>query len=655
MRSVILGVGLGHDASATVLVDGVIQGHVLRERLSGVRHHYGLDKPCIRECLREAGVYSSDITQVAIASTQLMPALIDDADYFEFSQAQEDSHRQPTLFGWQMITQSARWNGSLHQGAQDFFRECAEFWSIPAVEHRNWWWLQLQTPSFGPASWNEPGPLDQLHRKLVDDWVAGASSSQMHAPINAVIDGAHVPGVFVNHHAAHAASSFYSSPFESAVIVTHDGGVGAESGHVFVAREGQLLPLGPHFLECGQFYEVAGGRLGFHYLGAAGKLMGLAGYGVGTLRKVLPSGNYIDWRDWALSKACANAGNRWAANGLYATMFDALVNEARLAGLDTTSLGVASRLPHPAASEIAYSVQQLTEDSMMDLFRQSKMAAELLFEDSPNSLCLSGGVALNCPTNTKGWNSRLFRDMHIEPHCEDGGISLGAAWFLYHGLNRAACEPRPKLSSCYAMMGRKASAKPVPGLLREFEGRLNIKRDACWWNNAAQDLAANKVIAICHGPSETGPRALGHRSILANPGFSSNWQRVNLIKGREAWRPFAPVMLQSHLRDWFEGGPDSSPFMLFNYRVLESMRHRIPAVIHADGTSRVQTVIPQDGAIFQLLEAFDGLCGLPVLMNTSFNGPKQPIVETSRQAIAFLLERNLDALYLDGLRITRRA
>lgn len=654
MRSVILGVGVGHDASATVLVEGEIRGHVLRERFSGVRHHYGLDAASIRLCLREAGVTAGDLTGVAVASTQLMPAVVDDEDCFRFEQPRSAAPAWTAPPDWRLIPESARWNQPEHRAARDFLQECAEFWSVPAEAHRKWWWFQHDAPAFGPAEWKREPSLKDLRQQLVRCWEAGSPASVMHAPIEATVDGHTVPGVFVHHHAAHAASSFHSSPFESALVVTHDGGVGAESGHVFLAMGGRLLPLAAHHLECGQFYEVAGNRLGFHYLGAAGKLMGLAGYGRGLLPAVIPAGNLFDWREWARGRGRASGGDRWGPGGLYACLFDALVEEAARAGLDTSSIGDPDRLPNPAAAEIAFAIQRLTEETMLRTIAEARSAAAQILGEAPDCLCLSGGVALNCPANTRVWDSRMFRDIHIEPHCEDGGISAGAAMYLHHSLNGASRMARTRPLSGSAMMGAKESATLDARCREEFADRLEMRPLDDWWRTAADDLAENRIVALCHGRSETGPRALGHRSILAHPGFAANWERVNALKGREAWRPFAPVILQHRLRDWFECGPDRSPFMLFSYRVRESLAGRIPAVVHRDGTSRVQTVEEGDGALHRLLGAFEARSGLPVLLNTSFNGPRRAIVETAAQALSFLLETGIDVLYLDGWRVTRR-
>jgi len=169
---------------------------------------------------------------------------------------------------------------------------------------------------------------------------------------------------------------------------------------------------------------------------------------------------------------------------------------------------------------------------------------------------------------------------------------------------------------------------------------------------AAEDLAENRVIGWFEGRSEIGPRALGHRSILADPRVAANHDRVNAIKGRESWRPFAPAVLEEDAAIWFEGASLPSPYMLFTGQVRGD---KLPAITHADGSARVQTVDASCGAFYRLLQHFRALTGVPVVLNTSFNGPGEPIVESAQDALGFFLRSRLDALYIDGWRITRRA
>jgi carbamoyltransferase len=168
---------------------------------------------------------------------------------------------------------------------------------------------------------------------------------------------------------------------------------------------------------------------------------------------------------------------------------------------------------------------------------------------------------------------------------------------------------------------------------------------------AAADLAEDRLIGWYEGSSEIGPRALGHRSILADPRKAENWPRVNRLKGREPWRPFAPAVLESEAPKWFYGAPNPSPYMLFNASIRSN---QAPAITHVDGTSRIQTVSPANGEIHRVIKHFFAKTGMPMVLNTSFNGPGEPIVESPGDAIRFLVASTLDALYMGGFRITRR-
>jgi carbamoyltransferase len=167
---------------------------------------------------------------------------------------------------------------------------------------------------------------------------------------------------------------------------------------------------------------------------------------------------------------------------------------------------------------------------------------------------------------------------------------------------------------------------------------------------AAEDIAAGRIIAWFEGRSEVGPRALGHRSILSDPRDAAKWRDVNRVKQREYWRPFAPAVLAEKAGDWFEGAPASSPHMLFNAQVRGT---DLPAITHVDGSARIQTVDASCGGFRRVLEGFDALTGVPVIMNTSFNGPGEPIVETPDEALAFLVSSEVDAVYVEGRRFSR--
>ncbi|MFT3986950.1 carbamoyltransferase C-terminal domain-containing protein [Aestuariivirga sp.] len=646
-RSIILGVSAGHDGAASVLVDGRVAAHILRERQTGIRHHYGIDRDTVERALREAGVSAADVTQVAFTATQIVPGLVDDWDYLSFSAAEsvspDPSFQNVIAPGKSHLLRSIVRRGDRQPGwVKGFVEELQGFWRIPPETHRDWCMFMHLSPLVGPLLWQQPFTLAEMQARMAAFITAGVERAVMHMPLKVRLAGRELPGVFVNHHTCHAASTFYASPFDEATIITHDGGYGADAGMVFRGHGGRIEAVGPHYLDNGQFYDTVAEFLGLGLMGGAGKLMGLSGYGSGQLADAVPPGTEEDWARFAQSRLPG-----WTPQtDFFPELVTALRAAAERAGLDIRQLGNRHALPEPAANEIAAAAQAVVERSILAAARAVHGAfktAGLLAD----SLCLSGGVALNCPANTLVHDEFGFSSVFIEPHCEDGGISLGAAQYLHHALmnNGRAADGKARLSS-HAMMG------PAHDVLAELAAAsatgLTITPLEDWPADAARMLRDDRIIGIFQGRSENGPRALGHRSILANPSQGANWARVNVVKGREAWRPFAPAVLAHRLRDWFTRGPEASPFMLFTYTCPEDKRSRIPAVIHADGTSRVQTVEREDGALFSILEQFEALTGLPLVLNTSFNGPGQPIIETVEQALAMLRATALDAVYFGG-------
>jgi carbamoyltransferase len=238
-----------------------------------------------------------------------------------------------------------------------------------------------------------------------------------------------------------------------------------------------------------------------------------------------------------------------------------------------------------------------------------------------------------------------FTDIFVGPGSIDSGLSIGAAHALYYNiLETAPFEGNQGTAESCAFLGREFGDDAIDAALSRHGDRIRVKRLPDPAAAAAALLADDHVIGWFEGRSELGPRALGHRSILANPMHAANWQRVNSIKGREAWRPFAPAVLEEKAGEWFKGGPAVSPFMLFTAQVACD---RLPAITHRDGSARIQTVSPRVGRLYDLLCYFEQLSGVPVVLNTSFNGPGEPIVETPEDALGFFIGSDLNALFLE--------
>jgi carbamoyltransferase len=643
----VLGLHFGHDAAVAVIRDGQIASYVLRERHRRVKHAMTLQWANVEAALAEAGVKADDIDHCAITSTQSIELIIDEPQRLAIQLQPHPRDRTPCSF-----TQLLRGRGGSPQGTRSLLqivygsdRQSIQYryYSRFFPEHRD-----RQASDFTTVEWIDDYVVHPGWTGMTLQDIGRIDASALlredllrhgfHYPATVILDERPVPASFVNHHAAHAASSFYQSGFGEAAVLTHDGfanGVGYHSGLTFYGQDRRIYPLSPHHLALGVLYDSVGLALELGPIGAAGKLMGLAAYGSPRFYDRSFAGNWYDW-EWR-----GRGIRQWVAH------CGAVAQEM---GYDMRPLAIRSQMTEPINIDIAASTQKLFEETYLRAVES--LHALLLHSGRPvANLCLSGGCALNCPSNTRVAREGPFAHVFVEPGCDDSGLAIGAALWLYHNVMDRPL-PTPTCSG-HATPYRGVEILPshIEQALTQFADRIEVTpcdNPALW---AAQDLANDRVIAWYEGRSEIGPRALGHRSILADPRNANNWPRVNTIKGREWWRPFAPAVLASQAHHWFGGLPLPSPYMLFNAAVRST---QIPAVTHADNSSRIQTVDPSCGRFFDLLEAFFARTGVPVLLNTSFNGPGQPIVESPAHALGFLLNSSLDALYLPAYRVTRR-
>ena len=258
---------------------------------------------------------------------------------------------------------------------------------------------------------------------------------------------------------------------------------------------------------------------------------------------------------------------------------------------------------------------------------------------------MSGGCALNCPANSMLHRIGRFSEIFVPPSVDDSGLALGAAFLTTHDLFDIPRVKHDPYSSTSAYLGRSWSKSQVKAAIAANVSDILIEEPLNAPDQAAKDLANNRIIAWFEGRSEIGPRALGNRSILANPRFKENWRRTNEIKTREHWRPFAPAVLEEKSDEWFEGAPSISPFMLFTAQVKSKS---LPAVTHVDGSARVQTVGKQCGGIRKVLESLDQRTGVPVVLNTSFNGPCIKEITTE---IIFIISKNKPSAVLSVSRL----
>ncbi|QMU71309.1 carbamoyltransferase C-terminal domain-containing protein [Streptacidiphilus sp. P02-A3a] len=648
---IILGLHYGHDAAAAVVRDGEVAAYVLRERHTRVKHAATLDLATVRRALAVAGITAAELDAVAVCSTQGVELIVDDPAALAVEYTAEDPFGRPCT-----VLEEEGAEAALRRGGGGFL----DLLYDPALsatwlgrsyaklfpEHAGTARADLRATPWvddfaSTADWAEGRGLAALAAAPAD--VQDRLRYGFHLPVRVTLDGSTVPGYALHHHLAHAASGYYQSGFDQAAVLTHDGyaeGEGCHSGMFYLGRGQALYPLTPHHLGLGGLYDRVGAALGLGLVGPAGKLMGLSAYGRPRFYSSRFLGNHTDLS----GRLATDATSAWLRH---------CRREAERMGYDLAPYGDPARATAPINADIAASTQKLFEEVRIEAVRalHASLGAAGLTQDR---LCLSGGTALNCPSNSQIAQEGPFPRVFVEPACDDSGIAIGAALAVLHSvLDRPlppSAGPAGTLPSPY--LGAAPTPEAVDRAVaaagdRISAERLGPRRAA---ERAAEDLAADAVVAWFAGGSEAGPRALGHRSIMADPRRAENWPRVNRIKDREAWRPFAPAVLAEHAAEWFREVPLPSPYMLFNAKVR---RGDIPAVTHVDGTARIQTVDESAGGYHAVISAFHRLTGVPVVMNTSLNGPGEPIVEQPEQALELFLKTGLDVLYLDGIRITR--
>ena len=263
-------------------------------------------------------------------------------------------------------------------------------------------------------------------------------------------------------------------------------------------------------------------------------------------------------------------------------------------------------------------------------------------------LTLAGGVALNCVANTRIFDAGPFEDMWVQPAAGDAGTALGAALHVAHSFGDRI---RPMTT---AALGREWSDDEIRVWLSAAAVPFEEPSDIA--EATAEILAGDGVVAWFQGRSEFGPRALGHRSLLANPARAENLRRLNDVKGREQFRPVAPMVLIERAKDIFDVGPIPSEFMLFTHRVRKGWTEKIPAVVHVDGTARIQTVDRNNEPLMhRCIDAFAHRTGVPVIVNTSLNTAGRPMVDDPRDALECFGSAPIDALAIGPYLVRRRS
>ena len=461
--------------------------------------------------------------------------------------------------------------------------------------------------------------------------------------------------VSISHHLAHAYSAFAVSPFKDGVVMIVDG-VGnyqadameshPQDGASPLARESEsYYRFEDTRLEClkkvymepargllsDEFYNMPGlgalySRVSTYVFGdwnKCGELMGLAPYG-----RHGQVGSLLEMKDGELHVPF------WGSDNQQPFV------------LDGGSWDKSPTMQH--WQDIAWRVQDDTENVLLARARWLRETT------GAKNLCVAGGVALNCVANGRIAREAGFENVWIQPAAGDDGIAIGCA---YYGWLEVLKQRRSFVME-HAYVGRRYSDAEVAAALQNFlvriQGDARRSDDIC--RGTARLLADQRVIGWFQGPSEFGPRALGNRSLIADPRKAEMKDILNSrVKHRQAFRPFAPIVLAERMRDIFEGEEDS-PYMLIAKPVRPEWRDKIPAIVHVDGSARVQSVREETNPmLYRLLKAFDALTGVPVLINTSFNVKGEPIIETPQDAVSCFLTTGIDHLVLHDTLVSKTA
>jgi carbamoyltransferase len=462
--------------------------------------------------------------------------------------------------------------------------------------------------------------------------------------------------LFVPHHLAHAYSTFFSSNFEESVVVVADA-----SGSIYNSRTkmSQFYDLDTSDLEEGR--QIAEGISIYH------------------MKRDSYAEVYKKWiklpHVWDNEQECTSLGARYSEGCLQ------LVYEQNTHSWSAGKLmGMASYADQKNVDETPVLVQELENDiylpntrilsevrwdsdfqsksDVAGMYQREQEQASLILSriaknlTSSENICVAGGSFLNCNSNRLILDSGLFEGYYFLPPSDDSGIPLGCAWFAYQKVAFISRYTflKPYIGKTYDRNEIISALNEVPNLIvKEFENFPTL----CF--EVSEIIQKNKTVGWFQDGSEIGPRALGNRSILANP--STKWMPNYInseIKLREWYRPFAPAVIFEHQKKIFDTD-FYSPNMLVTANVLEEWKNKIPAVVHVDGTSRYQSVTENSNyKFYSLITSFYMLTGIPVLLNTSFNGPDEPIVESPTNALNTFFKRKLDYLVIDNFLISKR-
>ena len=581
----ILGISRHHDSAAALLKDGHIVALAEEERFNRKKHFGGFPTEAIRFCLNQAGITLGDVDHVAYF-WERWPEIVHGLKHFV-------RYAPGTFAVFKGSSEGGRSKGLLSTLASDGEQRSHDDYDV--------------------------GGALLLHLKRTFTLRQTLTSALGYTdPVKFEIH-------LVDHHLAHAASAFVSSPFEESAIFSVDG-IGSDGTCTLlgVGRGNTIQELRrvkfPHSL--GALYSTVTGYLGFYPTRDEGKVMGLAPYGTDRyveqfqqLVRLGPDGTYELDLSWF--------SHHLTGKHLVSQKFIDTFGPARPRGEAVIDQHYA---------DIAFALQRTLEETGLHVARW------LQAETGLRQVCLAGGVALNSVMNGRILLETPFEAFFAPPACSDAGTALGAAQYV------ASCKlGLPRSEGNYVYLGPEFSETEIESALAASGLAYHRPDDIARF--AAQQVADGKIIGWFQGRMECGPRALGNRSILADPRDPDSKSRLNeKIKHREPFRPFAPSVLLERAGDYFVSD-HPSPVMLLVYDVAAHRREEVPAITHVDGSARVQTVARDENpSYWQLIKSFEEITGVPMVVNTSFNDNEEPIVCAPEDAVRCFRKTELDGL-----------
>ena len=486
-------------------------------------------------------------------------------------------------------------------------------------------WLQLT-----------PGEIASTPRLEHPEWIFPAY----------VARGARIPPIVpVRHHIAHAASAFWPSGFDEAAILVMDNrgehtsttlAYGTRDGIRVLEEFGLGQSLGQYYQSAATYAGIWKKNPGFGGVGDVGKMMALAAYGKPSEDVSLritdqgPAFDGVTWPGDLSRKDIPSVLDRELQKVFTARCFPFHGGQSDDA---------------MAYANFAASAQHALVQAILWFVRRAHGLVQT------RNLVMAGGVALNCAANGKVADAKIFDRLYVQPVSHDGGCAIGSGIAVAH--SRAPLD-MSTLRLDHAYWGPEYSEEDATDALEEVGVRYHRYTEDEMIYQVVNALVENQVVAWYQGRAEIGPRALGARSLLGNPTVRKTFPRMNRIKRRELWRPIAPSVVAEEFSTYFESA-HASPFMIVATTVRPEMRHRIPAVVHVDGTARPQAVTKDSNPRFwRLLDAFGCETGVPVLANTSLNREREAIVNTPGDAISMFLDRDIDMLVLGDLVAVKR-